>query len=34
MILTEMGERKAQQKGAIFSETSAKSGYNVKEVRL
>lgn len=33
-ILTEDGEKKAKELNVMFIETSAKSGYNVKQVRL
>lgn len=33
-ILTEDGEKKAKELNVMFIETSAKSGYNVKQVIL
>ena len=33
-VSMEEGERKAQELGVMFIETSAKAGYNVKQVRL
>lgn len=32
-VTTEEGERKAKELNVMFIETSAKSGYNVKQVR-
>ena len=32
--MTEDGERKAKELNVMFTETSAKSGYNVKQVGL
>jgi len=32
-ISTEEGEKKAKELGVMFIETSAKAGYNVKQVR-
>jgi len=31
-VLTEDGEKRASENGAIFLETSAKAGYNVKQL--
>lgn len=33
-VATEDGERKAKELNVMFIETSAKAGYNVKQVRL
>jgi len=33
-VATEEGERKAKELGVLFIETSAKSSYNVKQVRF
>lgn len=33
-MTTEDGERKAKELNVMFIETSAKAGYNVKQVRL
>lgn len=33
-VSTEDGERKAKELNVMFIETSAKAGYNVKQVRL
>lgn len=33
-VSTEEGERKARELNVMFIETSAKAGYNVKQVRL
>jgi Ras-related protein Rab-6A len=33
-VSTEEGERKAKELNVMFIETSAKAGYNVKQVRL
>lgn len=33
-VSTEEGERKAKELNVMFIETSAKAGYNVKQVRM